>query len=556
MTDFRIAGLSIAELGWEWKTETDKIKSVVAEILAKAEGDEKVEGDDLAEVEKGEGEDDETDMSISSPVKPSVDAPEEAVVNQPKKKLTKKQRKAEAAASKALLDSSSSTVAATIIETTTSDVKAEEIDESAIETPVVDGAEPTTSQAEEKKKDGNKHGRDEEDGEAGLVPDVKIVAKKVKPDNDEIVTLASIDPDSSMIVPSSPSSQAKSSSSLPVKPPPFDSKLPIPTGPRASTMPAPQAPPTNRENSRLRIYFSSPVASAAPLVVQSDKPVEVIVPPPSASTSKLSEVVVVEEVEAEAKAEAEADDAVAEPKEAEEQAEEQAEEEYDDDVDGEPVADLDGEEVVEIKEELDEDSDSEDVASSLLLARQTTLPRPEESTDATADVSSPAATEEADPTPVEIEAPKPQVALPEPSPDRISISYARNTRRLVVDAGVVNSVKIFRAEGKIELKVAFESATLDMEEEGSTVDAFRVCRGVIVSLVLFRGSYFSLLTNLLRRLNLSIRRATTTTSSIESGSRWHGKRNQRRRTTKKQRRSITFSHRCIDSSPATRRRME
>ena len=512
LTDFRIAGLSISELGWEWKTETDKIKAVVAEVVARAEEEE--DGKGVEEVEKADGEDDEEsianeeDMSISSPVKLLVDdavdaSEEEKVIAAPKKKLTKKQRKSEAAAAKRAADavpsdsiapSSSSLDPSAAVET----VATNEGDQAKAD--AVDHVEATV-RAEEKKKDGNKHGRDEEDSESGLVPDIDIVAKKVKPDNSDAVVLASVDDDSPMTeevapVPSSSSTPAPSSSapskvsSLPAKPAPYDSKsaLPIPTGPRATTMPAPQAPPVDRENSRLRIYFSSPVASAAPLVVQSDKPVDIIVPPPSASTSKLSEVVAVAEVEVEAKPEVEEVSAVKE---------EENDEEYDDDVDGEPVVEVEEPEAVEVKEDADDDSDSEDVASSLLPAVRPTLPAPTETTESIADVSSPPPANGEDVTTEIVPTSKATIALPEPSPDRISISYARNTRRLVLDAGVVNLVKIFRAEGKIELKVAFESATIDQgtgDEENRVVDGFRVCRGILVRLLSLSSLRFRLLT--------------------------------------------------------------
>ncbi|KAM0752334.1 hypothetical protein T439DRAFT_287453, partial [Meredithblackwellia eburnea MCA 4105] len=68
---------------------------------------------------------------------------------------------------------------------------------------------------------------------------------------------------------------------------------------------------------------------------------------------------------------------------------------------------------------------------------------------------------------------------PEPSADRISISYARNTRRMVLDADVVDKVKIIRGEGRIELTVAILPATIGAGREAS-VDEFRICRGVLV----------------------------------------------------------------------------
>lgn len=43
-----------------------------------------------------------------------------------------------------------------------------------------------------------------------------------------------------------------------------------------------------------------------------------------------------------------------------------------------------------------------------------------------------------------------------PSANRLSISYAAGTRRLVIDAGVVQSLKVFRREARIEAVVNIE----------------------------------------------------------------------------------------------------
>lgn len=46
--------------------------------------------------------------------------------------------------------------------------------------------------------------------------------------------------------------------------------------------------------------------------------------------------------------------------------------------------------------------------------------------------------------------------VPVPSANRISISYAGGTRRLVIDAGIVERLKVFRAEGRIEVTLTVE----------------------------------------------------------------------------------------------------
>ncbi|KAF8322261.1 hypothetical protein DL93DRAFT_2163096 [Clavulina sp. PMI_390] len=65
----------------------------------------------------------------------------------------------------------------------------------------------------------------------------------------------------------------------------------------------------------------------------------------------------------------------------------------------------------------------------------------------------------ADPWGSPIKAPHSNVVLPSgsrPSPDRISISYAGSSRRLVLDAEIVKSVKILRAAGRVEVKFVLE----------------------------------------------------------------------------------------------------
>ena len=44
----------------------------------------------------------------------------------------------------------------------------------------------------------------------------------------------------------------------------------------------------------------------------------------------------------------------------------------------------------------------------------------------------------------------------QPSPNRISISYVGGTKRLVIDAEIVDNLKVFRAEGRIEVRMNVE----------------------------------------------------------------------------------------------------
>lgn len=70
--------------------------------------------------------------------------------------------------------------------------------------------------------------------------------------------------------------------------------------------------------------------------------------------------------------------------------------------------------------------------------------------------------------------------MPEPQADRLSISYARNTRRMVIDSDVVESVKVYRAEHKIEVLVRLIPAIIQGGKYDGENDEYRVCKGVLV----------------------------------------------------------------------------
>lgn len=62
---------------------------------------------------------------------------------------------------------------------------------------------------------------------------------------------------------------------------------------------------------------------------------------------------------------------------------------------------------------------------------------------------------------------KPSPALyagPEPSPDRVSILYERCTRRLCMDASVIERVRISRAEGKVEFTIRWRKPEREADE--------------------------------------------------------------------------------------------
>lgn len=73
--------------------------------------------------------------------------------------------------------------------------------------------------------------------------------------------------------------------------------------------------------------------------------------------------------------------------------------------------------------------------------------------------------------------------VPEPKPDRLSISYARNTRRMVIDADVVEWIKVYRAEHKVEVLLRLVPAVIEGGKYDGELDEYRVCKGVLVRLL-------------------------------------------------------------------------
>lgn len=69
----------------------------------------------------------------------------------------------------------------------------------------------------------------------------------------------------------------------------------------------------------------------------------------------------------------------------------------------------------------------------------------------------------------------------EPSPDRLSISYAHNTHRLIIDASVIEELCVFRAEAKVEIKVRLSSY--------STSPTTRCYNGIFVSGAVFHRTF-------------------------------------------------------------------
>jgi 20S proteasome subunit alpha 6 len=70
-------------------------------------------------------------------------------------------------------------------------------------------------------------------------------------------------------------------------------------------------------------------------------------------------------------------------------------------------------------------------------------------------------------------------AMKTPSANRLSISYAAGSRRLVVDAGVVEELRVFRADGRVE-------AIINVER-----DSEKGLKGILVCPVLFKNYYYT-----------------------------------------------------------------
>jgi hypothetical protein len=496
LTDFRIGGLAISEIDWDWKA--DPILAVIASIVEESDpwgsSDEKNDDGVDEKVQEVDMSFEFTNLTASDPraVETEIKA-EGTEVEKPKKKLSKSQKKAAKRATALELikneKEAQEKIAAEAIEVDVKieeEVKEEVQKESSLIQPII----------EEVKKDG-KHGRDEEDGDESRDAEDIAATKKVKADTGEIVTLSTADlstpapPAPRQSTPTGPSSLVQTSDS-------------IPTGPRATaTTPAPplDSAPHGRENSRLRIYFASPIVPLPPPEVEKALSSNLIREVPKEMENK--EVVVKEDEEKEKKSES---------------AVERNEGNEDEDIDGVEVADdvdvdgveLDGGSLAEPSEGSQNEAESNQVLASLLAARSATPKREEQdapivvdTTDSTplaapletddslevvipVDVSTNARGSEVDPNEGKDDSllPTEVVQLPIPSADRISISYAKNTRRIVLDARVVETVKIFRAERKIELLVSIKPA-MTGEGDSAVMDEYRTCQGVLVNFTFF-----------------------------------------------------------------------
>ncbi|KAK4702306.1 hypothetical protein P7C70_g3918, partial [Phenoliferia sp. Uapishka_3] len=508
LTDFRISGLAIPELDWSWKTEA--IQAVVQTIVDAAEDTEAPEPkNDAAEIDPTATEQHETesnatveltsaevafddstlladaapsspvaDMSIdeinpvdlieaNSDVKPDIEAPMNVEVAEPKKKLSKKEKSKQVAAKRAATLAQAKALHEAAVATNEDAVK-DEADESEAST------------AATMRKDG-KHGRDDEE-ESLVITD--IATKKVKADKGEVITLESLGLDKDGAEISRASKAENETTPAPQAVPTGPKALSVPTGPAADAGRTPP-PPSNRENSRLRIYFASPVASASThtTAVQLEK------------ARSVKETSVAASVESKSGAKEGSQNDKTEAK-LEPSSVETVKEEEEEDVDG-VAFDSAAEGAEEVSQPVDESDDDSDAVQSALLDIKP-QPGPASEADSNSAPVLPGENSSYPPNPYPSDLPPgsasatdgavnssvnapseqdaPELQPPEPSADRISISYARNTRRMVLDACVVDKVTIFRAEGRIELSVAILPAIIS----GDILDEFRICKGILV----------------------------------------------------------------------------
>ena len=430
LTDFRISGLSIPELDWAWEAESSAIDEVVKDPDSPTPTPSDV---------KDVASSNETEEAIASALLPTPATERVDAISDP--------------------PSTSSTAG---VETNTRS-------QSTYTTDASDAPAERTGESELKRTElTNKHRRDEDDEEDSNDPhNPNAKGKRLKADS----TLAEPQPNSSS---GGPALKAKLRDE--------ESRQSTPS----------RSAPSGRENSRLRIYFCAPVTEA---VVEIKKPKA----PPSSTTTSFA---------------AKANGAQTPPTTIFSEQEK--------------VAVDTAEEAVSLKPTL-----VSDAAASAHSEAISTVPPNTTSADT---ISAPAATASNENLPADLQEaiaaavvapdadkaasaydsgvpsrsdqiqtsvssgssiksvalpaglpPKPMIPSsepvvddqpivrpPEPAADRISISYARNTRRIVVDAAIVSQVRIYRADNRIEVAVNIEASG---SQDG---DDFRIVRGILV----------------------------------------------------------------------------
>lgn len=452
----------------------------------------------------------DADMSVDTIIPPIGDSEAGSTVTTPvsatKKKLSKRQKKAEAKRVAAANAANAQTAEEQqdVVEEASS---AAGVDSSAPASaadspaapPVLVKSEPDGNDRAGR-KDG-KHGRDEDEEAEDTADGEAVAAKKARADVGEPVLLDKVklesdpvepDVETASTAPGESDKEVKVESTAPLREPSLPPK-PASTATSGSKAKNASTPQPNRESSRLRIYFSSPVSSASAYLLQKQDAHKL---PPTGQSKETT-------------AEPAGQDRLVKERVDESTAGAQVDQEEDVDgaeIDGEPVndgaVDSDGANNRLVESALlparpsDSNADATDIADSqgsasplAVKIENASYPPDPYSLNVQTLEGSVAASEmthddrDTSLAPSEMTGP-PIMPPPEPSADRISISYARNTRRIVLDAEVVETVKIFRAEGKIELSVVINPAILHINGV-ETADEFRLFKGVIVSLYRF-----------------------------------------------------------------------
>lgn len=544
MTDFRIEGLGIPELEWEWRASRieDEMKRV-AEELDKQVEEKQAERDDGAEPKA------RTEPATDDPAAADED-------NAPAADETALET------TDATADMSFEMTDAPNAETDASDTpvaaagkhgREEDDDEEASSSAVEDngaanqsagGAVPATQKRSDHASKPKKVRIDDVDHEsnllaAGVTDDAaialeaaedKINAAEDTPAGEEAakaeqadgIEVSATDPDVSTVA----TEQEDDVDGAPIETAEdATEKSSSPTKPSAAA-----APPPPRENSRLRIYFTTPVSSSSSYVVPTSAAPDQ--EPRQSAAPEPAEAVKEEQPEDVTTAAVNDNPPEPEPTPGEVKAEEaladvSALEQVDDKLQ-EVVADSEPQDESAV-DPVSETTNGAESVEAVLVASEGAIgvdavrqedsaadpapdsgaaPRPEAGADneedglvdgpsveendddktaeggdkTVADANAPAAPRQASVAPSvapsvaeTISAPLP----PEPAADRISIAYARNTRRMVLDAEVIEAVKIFRGEGRIELVVKCQPAVYG-EPDHLLDDDFRVCKGVLV----------------------------------------------------------------------------
>lgn len=532
LTDFRIEGLEIEELEWSWKKVEERegdAKKALQETVEEEQREQESQ-DERQAAEISEPSDENKDLTLPDPSPDSELKVEGAeTLDEEEGRLGQTQVPENSNGDHSIQDDESPAMPGedeSKAAATTDDSAVDGTPTSA-QAPPAPGipakgkhARPEDDSATEDSANEDKKERQERETKAKKVKVEEDVAQTgdatPTPSGEALDSDAIVDGEKKALAePSVPSDATESSKNgVPQLVHPLPSKpVMIPTGPKAanhshpaarssvkkaeSTVPIP-APASSRENSRLRIYFSSPI----PTLSSSAQPLSGSLPQNRKDTSKTKRGGNEGSASTRPSGKKPDDSQLAKPsdpieeEEATAETQPQEEDEETHDIDGQAVdddrdvdgEDFDGEELdgsmiedEQTKDNPDEVAEGRDGGDSEVTSKSGAEEQPEGSEDEKTRSSGVRDTGETVDTPLSeplLDAPLP-VPPPEPTADRISISYARNTRRMVIDAEVVETVKIFRSLGKIEVVVSCQPSIVRVGES-EVEDEYRICKGILV----------------------------------------------------------------------------